>query len=318
MSTAGVLAPELEEQPELLEPFMYVIGALVLVGLTNTLTAQHGSKSTQGWWHQILSGNPVAAAVGAISDFTRYVVSRFAAGHFHALARWLKALGTVALGVSVIKTNTQAIGNAFEDIYTHGDRVARRDATRAHTAARTAQRTASKARREANADAANLTRYKTATSAKVHHLSHAVDVALPRDIASLRERNKALERGQTRTNDAVRSLEDGAIDTFRWIRTHPLTATTGVFAGAVAVALGRLGLGGLRCNNFKNLLKHYGCGLGTLLGRLLPLAIFLGTAFDFPEFVRTAEVVANGIGEAVGKIEGTFALELPPLPPPEG
>ena len=80
----------------------------------------------------------------------------------------------------------------------------------------------------------------------------------------------------------------------------------------------RIGLGGLRCRNFTNLLKHYGCGLGTLLGRLLPLAVFLTIAFDFEGFVKASRLVAVELGGAVQKIEGQFDPHLPPLPPPRG
>jgi hypothetical protein len=153
---------------------------------------------------------------------------------------------------------------------------------------------------------------------QVAHATHAVDVALPRDIAGLRKRNETLSRDQAKLKERTGALEDGALDTWKWIRTHPLAATTGVFAGAVAIALQRFGLGNLRCRNFTNLLKHYGCGFGTLLARLLPLAVLLAVAFDFPDFVRASRVVAAGIGDAVQKLEGQFDPHLPPLPPPRG
>ena len=308
--------------PELLAPFLIpffvVCGAVILIGLSHSHTSQHGSTGV-GSIMDIVSPFSIAVRLyGLAAKASRYVISRFAASQLHMFAHWLKAAGTLFIHTYTYQADqAEAARDALQTLFTQGDKTARREAHKANTAASHAATQAHRAQAAANADAQSLKRYKAVTNPRLAHLTHATDVAIPHDIAQLRERNKALEKGQTTTNDAVRSLEDGAIDTFKWIRAHPLTATTGVFAGAVSIALARLGLGALRCNNFKNLLRNYGCGLGTLLGRLLPLAILLGTAFDFPEFVHAAEVVAEGIGEAVGKIEGTFALSLPPLPPPE-
>jgi hypothetical protein len=132
----------------------------------------------------------------------------------------------------------------------------------------------------------------------------------------VRTREEALSRDQAKLKERTGALEDGALKTWEWIRTHPLTAATGAFAAATAIALQRIGLGNLRCKNFTNLLKQHGCGFGTLLGRLLPLAALLSLGFDFAAFCSAARLVATGIADAVGKIEGAFDVELPPLPPP--
>ena len=306
------------ELAPLLIPFFVISAAVVLVGLSQSHTSQHGSTGSKSFVQLFLQNNILAQLFAVGAKASRYVISRFAASQLHMLAHWLKALGTLVIhSYSYQADQAVAAEKALQTLFTKGDTTARREAHKANTAAAHAATQAHRAQATALADAAALRRYKATTNPRLAHLTHATDVAIPHDIGQLRERNKALERDQTKTRDAVTSLEDGAIETFKWIRAHPLTATTGVFAGAVSIALARLGLGALRCDNFKNLLRNYGCGLGTLLGRLLPLAILLGTAFDFPEFVHAAEVVAEGIGEAVGKIEGTFSLSLPPLPPPE-
>ena len=49
-------------------------------------------------------------------------------------------------------------------------------------------------------------------------------------------------------------------------------------------------------------------------GRLLGLAAFLTLAFDFKDFVKGAELVAEGIGTLVADLEKPFNLQLPPLP----
>lgn len=137
---------------------------------------------------------------------------------------------------------------------------------------------------------------------RIKSLEHTVGGVIAHDLPGLRSADRILFRG---------------IDDLRkWVHHHTLEAGTLAFAGAVAVALGRLGLGGLRCNNFTNMLKKRGCGLGLLVDRLLELAVFLTIAFDFKLFVDASMLVARGIGDTVAGIEGVFELELPPLPPP--
>jgi hypothetical protein len=142
------------------------------------------------------------------------------------------------------------------------------------------------------------------TYPKVRHAVNEVDHVIPKDIAGLRSRTKTIEGELGRLWKAIRANEAAL-------------ATT-AFVGAVALALSRLGMGWIRCNNAAQLGKKYGCSLWSHLEQLLPLGILLTVAFDFPAFCKAASVVAAGIGDSVAAIEGTFDPQLEPLPPPRG
>lgn len=108
---------------------------------------------------------------------------------------------------------------------------------------------------------------------------HAIDTTIPHDIAAVRER--------------AQSLENGAINTFRWIRTHPASLATAAFAGAVAVALRRLGLGWLRCGNVKGVGKAL-CGLSRdLIESLLADAIDAFLITNLCDFIMLLSFTAK-------------------------
>jgi len=97
--------------------------------------------------------------------------------------------------------------------------------------------------------------------------------------------------------------------------SFPIPSKT-TLATVGAGILTALGLNWLRCNSNPFNGNKNACSLWSDLAKFLPSLAFLAIAFDFHAFVDAAETVAEGIGTAVGDIEGTFALELPPLPPP--
>lgn len=299
-------------------PFFAFAAAIVIIGLSQTHTAQHGSATSSGFW-QFLSSGLLKTLFGQISRLGRFVVSHFAAAQLDLLAKWFVSMGTLTAGWFFVNAAfAEAMVHALERVEHRGDPKARARAQTANTRAIKARHAADHANVHARSVGHALDGYKARTNPRIAHATHAVDVTLPHKIAGVRSREEALSRDQAALRERTTSLERGATKAFEWIRTHPLAATTGVFAGAVAVALGRLGLGGLRCRNFTKLLHNYGCGLGTLLGRLLPLAVFLTIAFEFEDFVKASRVVASEIGGAVALIEGTFDPHLPPLPPPRG
>lgn len=80
----------------------------------------------------------------------------------------------------------------------------------------------------------------------------------------LRSLDRALDRVRGHDIPALRAraraLEDGAIDTFRWIRAHPRALATSAFVGAVAFALQRLGGTWIRCRNWNRIGKTV-CGI---------------------------------------------------------
>lgn len=100
----------------------------------------------------------------------------------------------------------------------------------------------------------------------------------------------------------TRAAADSAIsDLWAWLAGVGSIPVSLTFADAIAVALGTLGLGGLRCSNFKNLLSKFGCGLGTLLNDLLGLMIaglFLESVCEFlPQFEAAFGAVVGPITE---------------------
>ena len=165
---------------------------------------------------------------------------------------------------------------------------------------------------------------------------HTADVALQRSIAQEKAavrsvaqgvypRLGSLERDVTKVipkeiasaRELAKDAADAAIHSAKWLKAHEKSLAATTFAGAVAWALGHLGLGWTRCqsNPFNN--NPRACGLWSDLARFLPLLGFLTLAFDFKDFVKAAHTVADGIGTAVASIEGVFDVSLPPLPPPQ-
>jgi hypothetical protein len=119
-------------------------------------------------------------------------------------------------------------------------------------------------------------------------LQHEVSVTLPRDIAGLRARDKSLERAYSRLWKQIRRLDK-------------ITAGT-LFAGAVAIALGRLGAGWVRCGNW-NRIGRTVCRtpFGDIEGLLALLATGAVIA-DFRELVKLAQSVEHGAAVVIQDI----------------
>lgn len=266
--------------------------------------------------HPLSSGLNIA--IRLFEAIANFVVSRFAVSYLKSVTRWFTGVNILVRAYTQDQTQlAQATASAIERL--RGviiPEAVGKSAAPVKAQAKAASRAAAHANAHAGQVGHSLDRYKAISNPALRHATHAVDVTLPRDIARVRSREEALSRDQAKLRERTTSLENGATKTWEWIRTHPLTGVTAAFAGAVAIALSRLGLGNLRCSNFTNMLGKWGCGLGTLLDRLLGLAVFLTIAFDFKAFVQAAQFVASGIGQSVAAIEGVFQLSLPPLPPP--
>ena len=167
--------------------------------------------------------------------------------------------------------------------------------------------------------------------------------SLTREFRGIEHRVKALERELTKgighdlrisvaglehevfkvERPAIRSLRHAEADAqsaienlYDWLRGKADIVGLGTLAGVIAAAIAAVGNGWLGCKENPFSSSDNPCGLWANLARFLPFLGLLAIGFDFPEFVQAAETVAQGIGDAVGKIEGTFALELEPLPPP--
>ena len=108
-------------------------------------------------------------------------------------------------------------------------------------------------------------------------------------------RGKALPRINTRVSHA-----EGAIGhLWDWVRSHTVDVAATAFAGAVAVALGRLGGGWIRCRNWNRLGKSV-CGLPFgLLEELLGAAITAFAVSDICAFSTVAMGTAQLIQPAL-------------------
>lgn len=158
--------------------------------------------------------------------------------------------------------------------------------------------------------------------ARVKQLEHDLTRGIGHDLRlSLKADEKALAHLEHKVIPALRgdvATAEGEIgNLYDWAKGKADLIGIGTFAVAVSAALASLGFGWLKCPQLNALNNKRGCGLWSVLDKLIGLAGLLVIGFDFEEFVDAAEIVANGIGDAVAGIEGSFPLALPPLPPPE-
>jgi hypothetical protein len=147
-------------------------------------------------------------------------------------------------------------------------------------------------------------------------LSHGIgDDVLPR----LKTLDREIGRLEHKVIPGLRAAEreaDAAIsDLYEWAKGKASLLGVGTFALAVATALEALGLGGLRCPQFSNLLRKYGCGLGTLLDGIIGL---LGALFVVESVCTFLPYIEDAFGAVVGPIVNLLtevplgACETPP------
>lgn len=153
---------------------------------------------------------------------------------------------------------------------------------------------------------------------RVRSLEREFTHVVEHDVASLRARTKALDREYTRL--------------YKWMRSHPWTAVTEAFVGAVALALAKLGLDWIRCNTAKSVFKKHGCSLWSkidgLLGMFAEVALvtnictvlpYLETAFSTvaAPLIATLTDIGAGLctaGSAPPELLPTIDLYLPAAP----
>ena len=262
----------------LVVPFFAIAAAIVLAGLAKTHTATSGSQTSTGFW-QFLSSGLLKTLFGEVAQIGRALVSRFAAAQLNVVAKWLLAMGTLTLGWFGISASfAEEIVSAVERVE-HGVTQAIHSVTRAEARLqKTLTREIHVVERETAHVAHSLTKYEAKVNTEVRRLDHAITVTLPHEVARVRGAEDALSRDIAKLKERTRSLEDGAVDTWEWIRTHPLTGVTGAFAGAVAIALARLGFGFMRCRNWQQVGKNLTCGMGAWVLKLLELIAGFGLA----------------------------------------
>lgn len=283
----------------LLVPFFVIVAAFVLIGLSQTGASQHGTAGIPSWLDVSLGGVSLRQIAGLAKRAARSVVSKFAASHLKMLTSYLNSMAHLwRQEFAAMRAEAQATAKVAGAIEHAIPREAHKAAAPAMRRAKVADRHATKAAAQGHATARELHHFRVNTRARLRHDAHAIDVTLPRDIAGVRRREEALSRDQAKLRERTISLENGAVKTFEWIRTHPLSGVTGIFAGAVAVALARLGYGFIRCRNWRNLGRRLDCGMGAWI--LKSLELLGGFALAYLAVLKP-EVLAE---EAVAAVDG--------------
>lgn len=280
----------------LLIPFFAFAAALILIGLSQTHPSQHGTSGVKGFLDLLIRNSPAAALFGLAKKSASYVVSHFAAAQLHRFAKWLIGMGTLTAGwFSVVPKFTEAIVQAVERVYHATEHALARANAVGHALSVLRAHVNAELRRIEHVIHVTLPREIRGVRADVRHLTHVIDVTVPREIGRVRREEEALSRDLAKLRERTTTLERGAIRTFEWLRSHANSGAMTVFAGAVAVALARMGFGFLRCNNWKSLGKRITCGMGAWLHGLLDLIATFGLAtlaVTDPEELAKATVAA--------------------------
>lgn len=145
-----------------------------------------------------------------------------------------------------------------------------------------------------------------AATALRHGLAHAR--AFTRSVAQgIYPRIRAVEHDVTRTlpreirhaRTLAREAEDEALRAYKLAKANARVVESAAFAGAVAWALSRIGLGWTRCNN-NGALGRAVCGLeSNLLQDLLAGMFAAGAVVEFRELVKVAQGVEREVAAGV-------------------
>jgi hypothetical protein len=143
---------------------------------------------------------------------------------------------------------------------------------------------------------------------RVHKLEHELAAGIGNDVRSeVGSLRRTLHRVTTKTIPRIESeaqaAEADVTALGEYIRTHYLSSATDAVTAAVVVALGALGLGGLRCSTLLGSLSKRGCGLWKGLEDLLGLlidAVALTHLCDLPKWID--ELVSPIFGELTALI----------------
>jgi hypothetical protein len=96
----------------------------------------------------------------------------------------------------------------------------------------------------------------------------------------------------------AKAAEAEALRVFRWVKAHPGAIATTAFAGAVALALRKLGGGWIRCKNWRQIGKHV-CSLpNALISALLGLGLAFAVVID-PRKTAEAAVAVEDVMESI-------------------
>lgn len=163
--------------------------------------------------------------------------------------------------------------------------------------------------------------------------SHGIGNDVLPQIKHLRKELNVFERSTaTDIADAEAQAEAATADLWTWITgigSKPLKLK---FSGAIAVALGAIGLGGLNCLSFSKFLNKWSCGLGPLLDALLGLVV---SSIVLEETCVLLPFLESAFGDVVGPIThlltevplggcetpptgwASLSVKMGPVPPPQ-
>ncbi len=301
-------------------PLLVLGGGLFLLLLTHTSSVHQGAavntNAGGGWWgafkRSLILTNPIAVAIGTAIDKVfhagRAWVSHWTQANLKPLARWFDGLTelnkrTYSQMAGLSTDTAESLHRMRHVVIPHAAAVAAKPAM---TQAKHATSTATQALNRTHTLSSTVTREHRAQVKLNVRYSHAIDVTIPRQLGRIQTRQRATDTTVEGLRDAVQGFEHGAIDTFKWLNTHRTTAAFGVFTGAVAWALSRLGYGFLRCQSWRNLGRSMKCSDANILRDLLALAGgILATQISLADFIKFAQGVE---GEAVGALH-TFIRE---------
>lgn len=306
---------------------------------------------------------PIILAIFLFSFAVVYTLRAFIAAMFQTLINDLKAIPVIGGKLaSPLEGIAQAVSNALGAAEGRIDQAL---GASMHAMARLTEWTWREFKAHSGVIAAiasitaNLATGYHALKSLIHHTAHGIAGVLPRvktlekewhgiehrvgrierEIGKgighdLRIQVKALEGEVAKVEDKIipniRSIAQGAeadVTALRkWVSDHALVAGTTAFAGAVAWAIGRLGLGGLRCSGLLNSLNKRGCGfwngLEDLLGLFVDTLLLTNVCTLVPVLESAVSAVADplvialtdvGAGLCSGGIGPSPALAVPPL-----
>lgn len=298
----------------LLARFWRFIPGLTGLGLAGSYSQWAGNQSSQGTpggildtvWHFV--SNAPANILGAFGaniktahKATRSAISHWALAADAETAGWFNHLNvlarqTYAANLANINTAADAISRLRVTVV---PREIAKGVAPTTTIAKTASRNASTALAREHALSTTFTRTHRAQVRLNVHYTAAIDSTLPWALPRTRTRVGTLEGEFGDLRERTKALEDGAIKTWRWIRSHPFSAATGLFAGAVAVALTRLGWGVLRCRSWQKLGRSLKCSDANVLQDLLIGATAVLGAISLVELAKEEQKVTSALATVV-------------------
>jgi len=156
-----------------------------------------------------------------------------------------------------------------------------------------------------------LKRHLHGIDRKLKHLEREIEQGIGDDVLPrLKALDKEVGRIETREIPKLRSdvaTAEGDLTALgQWVKDHALVAGTGALTGAVAWALGRLGLDWLRCRSNPFNGNKNACGLWGDLAGLLGLVTAVLAVSDFEDLIREMQALE---GAVIGAAEDLFGLD---------